>query len=167
METTPGMHQWIAEALADDDCGRDALSVSRHVWEHHEQELRDAGDLFWTWQIELRDALAALQEQRSAAEAAPRTGPWETDEITIVVDAYVAMLTDEHEGRPVRRREAIADVAARTGRTADGLERMWSNITHVVQEFGYQPLSHWAPRSNVPAGVRPAVAAALGLDLPG
>ncbi len=86
---------------------------------------------------------------------------WEPEEIAVVVEAYVAMLRDDHEGRPIRRADVVADVVARTGRSAEGLERMWSNITHVVQELGYQPLGFWAPRSNVPAGVRPAVEAAL------
>ncbi|MFC6152077.1 hypothetical protein [Nocardioides yefusunii] len=168
------LQQWILEALSASGRAGDVLAVSRFVWERHEPDLRANGDLFWTWQVDLREAATALASGgrlvvdgprwalADGAVAAPApTGAWQPEEIQVVVDAYVAMLLDDHEGRPVRRREAVAGVVEATGRSGDALERMWSNITHVVQEFGYQPLSHWSPRSNVPAGVRPAVQAAL------
>lgn len=46
--------------------------------EHHEQELRDAGDLFFSWQYDLRWAAQALRnEGELKAKDGKRSGGWE------------------------------------------------------------------------------------------
>ena len=172
------LEQWVLEALASVGRGSD-LDVARHVWTQHEDDLRAGGDLLFRWQLGLQDATAVLAATgrltraggdwllAGSAAAPPARAAWESDELAVVAEAYVAMLRDDHQGRPVRRAEVVADVVARTGRTEQALERIWFNVTHVVAELGYQPLGYWPPRSNVPAGVRPAVRAALGLPAEG
>lgn len=53
---------WLAEAL---ECrpGQEAtvVEIAQDIWERREQELRDAGDLFYTWQYDLRWAAHHLR----------------------------------------------------------------------------------------------------------
>ncbi|MFI5426860.1 hypothetical protein [Aeromicrobium sp. UC242_57] len=92
---------------------------------------------------------------------ANRSGRWTDDEISIAARAYISLLRADHEGRPVHRREAVAEVVDQTGRTADAVNALFANLSAVVQEQGYEFLAAYPPKSNVPAGVRPAVAAIL------
>lgn len=170
------LRSWIVEALAVSGAATPALEVARHVWTHHESDLRAAGDLLLTWQVDLRRVAATMEQvgalavdgdawtltpagTRPPVAAGPR--PWEGTEIAVVVEGYLSLLVAEHEGRVLRRADVLADVVARTGRSGPELERILSNVAHVLQERGIEPLGHWRPRSNVPAGVRPAVDAAL------
>ena len=172
------LSSWIVEALGA--CGRSAppLQVAKLVWVHHEQDLKSAGDLLVTWQIDLRAAAEAMVaegslavEEETGAWTLPestvvpqvRARTWGEGEIATVVEGYIAMLRAEHSGQPLRRSQVVADIRDKTGRSGDQLEVMLSNISAVVQEHGITPLGSYRPRSNVPVGVRPAVAAALGL----
>lgn len=53
---------WVVEAL--DQLGGTAgvLEVSRQVWKNHEDALRESGDLFYTWQYDLRWAATRLRK---------------------------------------------------------------------------------------------------------
>ncbi|WP_067441894.1 hypothetical protein [Nocardioides jensenii] len=177
MELDSLLTSWIVEALGVSGRTASPLLVAKGVWARHEEDLRSTGDLLFTWQVDLRAAAEAmvadgrltvepdgrwtLPEGTAVPLVARRT--WGEGEIATVVEGYVEMLRAEHEGRPVHRREVVADLTVRTGRSGDQLERMLSNISAVVQEHGIAPLASCAPRSNVPVGVRPAVAAALDL----
>ncbi|WP_156393641.1 hypothetical protein [Nocardioides sp. Root140] len=168
---------WIVEALGVAGRSASPLAVAKLVWARHEQDLRSAGDLLFTWQLDLRSTAAEmvadgrLSVEKSGdwtlpagtAAPAPARRTWSEDEILAVVEGYVAMLRAEHSGQPIRQRQVLADIEVKTGRTGDQLERMLANISHVIQEHGITPLSSYRPRSNVPAGVRPAVEAALGV----
>jgi len=53
---------WLYEALrALGGAGRIA-DLCKYVWEHHEQELRASGDLFYTWQYDIRWAAYQLRQ---------------------------------------------------------------------------------------------------------
>ncbi|WP_156409810.1 hypothetical protein [Nocardioides sp. Soil796] len=170
---------WIVEALGVSGRSASPLAVAKLVWARHEQDLRSAGDLLFTWQLDLRSTAAEmLADGRLSVEEsgdwtlpagtpapapAPARRTWSDDEILAVVEGYVAMLRAEHSGQPIRQRQVLADIEVKTGRTGDQLERMLANISHVIQEHGITPLSSYRPRSNVPVGVRAAVAAALNI----
>ena len=53
------------------------IDVCRYIWEHYEADLRDAGDLFYTWQYDVRWAATELRKAKrmQAAESSPR-GVW-------------------------------------------------------------------------------------------
>lgn len=153
------------------------MDVSKQVWARHRGELESAGDLFYTWQIGLRETAEALAEAGAlridantwvlaadAGSVAPAKHPtrWDADEIAVAVEAYVSMLRDSAEGRPLRRQEASAHIRDTTGRTATAVDGMFANISAVVQELGLDYLPAYPPRSNIPPGVRQAVSAILG-----
>jgi hypothetical protein len=54
------------------------LDVSKYVWNHREKELRASGDLFYTWQYDVRWAATKLRQagKMRAAEQS-ETGIWE------------------------------------------------------------------------------------------
>ncbi len=69
---------WVVEAL-EDFGGRAALiDICKHVWERHEGDLAESGELFYTWQYDIRWSANQLRQggiMRAAAES-PR-GVWE------------------------------------------------------------------------------------------
>ena len=53
------------------------VQVAEHIWTHHEKELRVSGELFFTWQYDMRWACTRLRERKivQAAEVSKR-GEW-------------------------------------------------------------------------------------------
>lgn len=69
---------WVLEALrALGGRGR-VIEVARYVWANHEQELRQEGDLLYTWQYDMRWAAQRLRhEGKLKAVNGDRSLPWE------------------------------------------------------------------------------------------
>lgn len=40
------------------------VDICRHIWENHEAELKASGDLFYTWQYDMRWAGQRLSDDR-------------------------------------------------------------------------------------------------------
>ncbi|MBD8606828.1 hypothetical protein IFT73_08170 [Aeromicrobium sp. CFBP 8757] len=167
---------WIVEALTASGGSATPLQVSRHVWAHRRAELEESGDLLYVWQLELREAAARMvasgllstvddawvvADDAAARTLTARPSGWDADDVAVAVAAYVSLLRDRDEGRPLRHREALAQVGERTGRPVSAVESLFANVSAVVQEHGVEPVAAYAPRSNVPRGVRPAVREAL------
>ena len=69
---------WLYDALkAHNGRGR-IVDLCKHVWEIHENDLRASGDLFYTWQYDIRWAAQKLRDsgRLKSATVAPR-GVWE------------------------------------------------------------------------------------------
>ena len=69
---------WVVEALKDLGGSAGFLAISKHVWEHHEADIRAIEDLLYEWQYELRWSAFFLRREgilRGAKES-PR-GIWE------------------------------------------------------------------------------------------
>ncbi len=54
---------WVVDALEATGGTSTIVEVARHIWDHHEQELRRSGDLFFTWQYDMRWAATALRKE--------------------------------------------------------------------------------------------------------
>jgi hypothetical protein len=69
---------WVLDALKQHSGKGTIVQVSRHVWEHHQNDLRESGNLFYTWQYDLRWAANRLRRRKAmrAAEESP-SGIWE------------------------------------------------------------------------------------------
>ncbi len=54
------------------------IDVCKYVWEKHASELQTAGDLFYSWQYDIRWAATELRKagRMKAADSSPR-GIWE------------------------------------------------------------------------------------------
>jgi len=69
---------WVEEALHKLGGKGTPIEVARAIWQVHEHDLRQYGDLFYTWQYDYRWAATKLRHQgrMRPAELSP-TGVWE------------------------------------------------------------------------------------------
>jgi hypothetical protein len=76
--TKNDLGDWIVEALQAHGGGARLIDVCRFVWENYEDELRASGDLFYSWQYDIRWAATNLRHAgvMKAAEISP-PGIWE------------------------------------------------------------------------------------------
>ena len=72
------LRNWLIEALKANNGRASIVELCRYVWEKYENELRRSGDLFFTWQFDIRWAATHLRKEgiMRAAELSPR-GIWE------------------------------------------------------------------------------------------
>jgi len=56
------LQSWVVEALRDLGGAGTPSEVARLVWEQHEDDLRRSGNLFFTWQYDLRWAAQKLRD---------------------------------------------------------------------------------------------------------
>jgi len=69
---------WLAGALRAHGGRASIVAVCRHVWAHHEAELRRSDDLFYTWQYDIRWAADRLRKEgRMKPKSASSRGLWE------------------------------------------------------------------------------------------
>ena len=81
MATKGDLAKWLAEAVRANNGRASIAKVFRQAWTTHEGELRRSGDLFFTWQYDIRWAATELRKEgvlRSAASS-PK-GIWELAE---------------------------------------------------------------------------------------
>lgn len=53
---------WMVEALTELGGHGSVVEVSKTVWRRHEPDLRISGDLFYTWQYDIRWAAQTLRD---------------------------------------------------------------------------------------------------------
>lgn len=72
------LKDWVLEALGTLGGSGRVVEVVKHIWRHHEQDLRSSGDLFFTWQYDMRWAAQKLRDEgRLKPVNGNRSGPWE------------------------------------------------------------------------------------------
>lgn len=78
MITREDLKSIVIESLkANNGTGR-VVDVCKYIWEHYENELRDSGDLFFTWQYDVRWAAQYLRDSGQLKKANNnRSAPWE------------------------------------------------------------------------------------------
>jgi len=62
MATKADLQEWIMDALREMNGDAHLARIAEHIWIHHEGELRDSGDLFFTWQYDMRWQAQMLQK---------------------------------------------------------------------------------------------------------
>jgi hypothetical protein len=62
MATREDIKSWVVQALSSNGGRATLVEVARHIWGHHETELRSSGDLFFTWQYDMRWAALTLRK---------------------------------------------------------------------------------------------------------
>jgi hypothetical protein len=78
MATKYDLQAWVEDALGFLGGSGTVVEVARVIWDRHEAELRDSGDLFYTWQYDMRWAAQALRDTgRARAASVTRRGRWE------------------------------------------------------------------------------------------
>lgn len=71
------LQDWVIEALKANGGSGTIVQVAKHIWSNHEHELKASGDLFFTWQYDMRWACTRLRERKivQPAEISAR-GEW-------------------------------------------------------------------------------------------
>lgn len=72
MATRADLPEWVLEALEELGGSAHAVDVAKVVWRRHEPEIRASGDLFYTWQYDLRWAGTTLRKQGFLSENSRR-----------------------------------------------------------------------------------------------
>ncbi len=69
---------WLFEALKSLGGRGSIVEVCKFVWDNHKEELEDSGDLFYTWQYDIRWAAWQLRKEgkMKPEEISPK-GIWE------------------------------------------------------------------------------------------
>ena len=55
---------WVYEAVKESGGVASIVTVAKHIWKHHEIELRASGDLFYKWQYDMRWAAQKLRNSK-------------------------------------------------------------------------------------------------------
>lgn len=68
----------LYNAIKDMSGQTSIIDVSKFIWKHYKNDLRNSGNLFYTWQYDIRWAATELRKSNRmrAAEQSPR-GIWE------------------------------------------------------------------------------------------
>jgi hypothetical protein len=72
------LQDWVLDALRSAGGSAPLVDVCKRIWNAHEEELRRSGDLFYTWQYDVRWAAHRLRRsgQLRPVDASP-AGVWE------------------------------------------------------------------------------------------
>jgi hypothetical protein len=78
MATKHDLQDWVRNALIQAGGRSPLVEVAKHIWKNHERELLKSGDVFYTWQYDMRWAANVLRRNGTMkpAEASPN-GVWE------------------------------------------------------------------------------------------
>jgi hypothetical protein len=73
--------EWVLEAVRAIGGSGHVAEVASEIWKQHEQELRAAGNLFYTWQYDMRWAAQQLRNAGKLKDVKAKRGlPWELTE---------------------------------------------------------------------------------------
>lgn len=72
------MADWVEAAIKDLGGSGKILDIAKHVWNHHEHDIRAKGDLLYEWQYELRWSGDLLRKEGVIRPVgASKRGVWE------------------------------------------------------------------------------------------
>ncbi len=90
---------FVIEALRTLGGSATVLDVTKHVWQVHEGDLRQSGDLFYTWQYDIRWAAQYLRNNGYLKSVnRDRKHPWELTDLGWQVD-LVALVSSAKKRR--------------------------------------------------------------------
>ena len=78
MATRDDLQDWVIQALESFGDSATIVQVAKHIWENHRNELQSSGDLFYTWQYDMRWAAKKLRDSNKIlpAKVSPK-GRWQ------------------------------------------------------------------------------------------
>ena len=81
MVTKEDLRVWVFASEKANGGQATIAQVCKHVWENHEAELRQSGDLFYTWGYDIRWAAQALRDAKLFKDnSLCKRGVWEIAE---------------------------------------------------------------------------------------
>ncbi len=83
---------WVVEALENNYGEASVLDISKHIWQKHSQDLENSGNLFYTWQYDVRWAGVELRK-KGILKPADEKKLW-------VLDKYIPKVKEKREKQP-------------------------------------------------------------------
>ena len=81
MVTRSDLVPWVRGAIIAHGGSATISEVAKHIWDNHENELRRSGNLFYTWQYDMRWAALKLRKSGQLKSASVcEKGVWELSE---------------------------------------------------------------------------------------
>jgi hypothetical protein len=78
MATKHDLKEWVVEALTAHRGSAHHIEVAKHIWANHRADLEASGDLFYTWQYDVRWAADDLRrEGKLMPKPKGDKGPWQ------------------------------------------------------------------------------------------
>lgn len=78
MSDREDLKDWIVHAIRVHGGRATIVEICKHIWENHESDLRSSGNLFYTWQYDMRWAGQMLRDNGILRPAhSNRSGLWE------------------------------------------------------------------------------------------
>lgn len=71
------LDNWVIEALTELGGKGSIIEIAKRIWDNHEEDLRDSGNLFYTWQYDYRWSGTRLRDKGiiQPADSSPK-GVW-------------------------------------------------------------------------------------------
>jgi hypothetical protein len=63
MTNRQDLTKWLVEALETNQGSASITEICKYIWEHYRKELRKSGNLFFTWQYDVRWAATKLRKK--------------------------------------------------------------------------------------------------------
>jgi hypothetical protein len=77
MFTRNDLQDWVVLAIQANGGSANIVEVAKHIWLNHEKDLQVSGDLFYTWQYDMRWACTRLRDTKIVQEAeVSKRGEW-------------------------------------------------------------------------------------------
>lgn len=77
MATRDDLQDWVYQALENLGGTGRIVDVAKHIWENRSQELQASGDMFYTWQYDMRWAATKLRKSKKILPAEKsKKGEW-------------------------------------------------------------------------------------------
>ncbi len=64
MTTREDLQDWVIKALEALGGSGSIVQVAKFIWENHNSDLQSSGDLFYTWQYDMRWAATKLRKRK-------------------------------------------------------------------------------------------------------
>jgi hypothetical protein len=77
MVTRDVLEGWVVEALRASHGVGSPASVAKYIWQHYRTDLEASGDLYYTWQYDIRWAAQRLRDTGKLIKANNRNVPWQ------------------------------------------------------------------------------------------
>ena len=77
MASREDLQDWVVEALKSIGGTGTIVEVAKHIWDNHNSDLKESGDLFYTWQYDMRWAATKLRNSNKILPAeVSQKGEW-------------------------------------------------------------------------------------------
>lgn len=76
MAGTEDLQTWVMDAITANQGSATVIEVAEYIWRNHEDDLRQSGPLFYSWQYDMRWAAQRLRDSGRLAPSPKGSREW-------------------------------------------------------------------------------------------